>query len=157
MIPDEIKSAVSALSHNTRWNIIEVLQQSDMSYTELLKTVDIQKGSLTHHLNKLMYAGLVDNYSQGKFSGPYNSYYRLSAFGKDFLEFLLSSVEVAIPIAARETFREKDDGYYKTVYKPEGYTERSIAIQAFGLPEFIAVRANKRVRMYENKAEPKYS
>jgi hypothetical protein len=103
-----------------------------------------------------MYAGLVDNYSKGEFSGPYNSYYRLSAFGKDFLASLLSSVEVAIPIVARETFREKDDVYSKIAYNSEVYTE-SLAIQAFGLPKSNAFRANKHIRMYGNKVEPKYS
>ena len=94
MFPKEIKEAVSALDHDVRWSIIELIQKNEeMAYTELLRTLNIKKGSLTHHLNSLMENGLLDNYSKEKFSGPYSSYYQLSRFGKDLITGLLSSVQ----------------------------------------------------------------
>ena len=95
--PNEIKEAVSALDNERRWRIVELVQDNEeLAYTELLRILDVRKGSLTHHLNILMEGGILDNYSKGGFGGPYSSYYRLSRFGRDFLAGLLSSVEFTI-------------------------------------------------------------
>ena len=158
MIPDELKVAVSALSHKTRWEIIEALQQSELSYTELLKTIDIPKGSLNHHLIKIMEAGLIDNYSQGEFSGPYSSYYRLSSFGKNILRSLLSSVEVVIPAVITKKHIEKEDLIAHAVFKSEVYEEKSFILTAFGIPQSLGSQTcNLFVQKYINKEESKYS
>lgn len=100
ILPQEIKEAVSALDHHTRWRIIELIQSNQkLSYTELLQSLSVRKGTLTHHLNKLMESGIIDNYSGEEFSGPYTSYYELSRFGKDFLAALIS------PFKLRTLFR----------------------------------------------------
>lgn len=101
IFPDELKEALSALNHDIRWRIVELIQEEEtLAYTELLEKLNIQKGSLSHHLNRLMEAGILDNYAKEEFGGPYNSYYKLSRFGKDFVVGLLSSVEMTIPIEA---------------------------------------------------------
>lgn len=106
---DEIKEAVEALASEKRWKIIELLQESEgLAYTELLNCLGIQKGSLSHHLSKLMEAGIIDNYSQDDFRGPYFSYYKLSQFGKDVISGLLSSVEVPIITKITKSYVETD-------------------------------------------------
>lgn len=87
------------MNHKIRWRIVELLQETEkLAYTELLEELNISKGSLNHHLTRLMEAGIIDNYAEGEFRGLYSSYYKLSAFGTDFAKGLLSSVEVTIPI-----------------------------------------------------------
>jgi len=94
LVPEEIKEALSALDHNIRWRIIEMIEEnSEMSYTGLLKKLAVQKGCLTYHLNRLMETGVLDNYSREEFNGPYSSFYQLSPFGKDLIAGLLSSVQ----------------------------------------------------------------
>lgn len=94
-IPEEIKEALSALSQRIRWRIIELIrEEKSMSYTEILVRLGIQKGSLTYNLDRLMEAGILDNYSGEEFGGPYRSYYQLSPFGKDLIAGILSSIEV---------------------------------------------------------------
>jgi predicted transcriptional regulator len=80
-LPTFPKKAVFALGHKQTWSIINILQQEkQLSYTELKAKTNMQKGSLNHHLNKLMDTGLVDNFSQDIISGPYKSFYRNSNF-----------------------------------------------------------------------------
>lgn len=105
IIPEEIKEAISALDHTLRWRIVELLQERDESaYTELLGILNIPKGSLTHHLNKLMENGIIDNYSKEEFGGPYSSYYRLSSFGKDLIAGILSSIQIESIIDTKKKY-----------------------------------------------------
>ena len=114
--PDEIKEAVVAISHPTRWCIIELLQVNNrLAYTELLNSLNTSKGLLNHHLNKLTEAGLVDNYAQGEFGSQYSSYYSLSRFGKDFTDGLLSSVEEISVIDSSK----KQVSTAETIFKPQ--------------------------------------
>jgi DNA-binding HxlR family transcriptional regulator len=94
IFPNEIKESVSVLDSDLRWRIIELIYEGDLSYTELLRKLEIRKGSLTHHLNKLIENGILDNYSMKEFGDPYNSYYRLSSFARDLIDGLLSSIKV---------------------------------------------------------------
>ena len=153
MIPNELIRAVLALSHKTRWDIIAKLQQQQLSYTELLNNTGMRKGSLTHHLNKLMDAGLIDNFSQGTISGPYSSYYRLSRFGKDFLTSLISSIE--IPLKEPETNTE-DAPFLTVLHNEDTYKERSIVMRAFGIPQSSSFKTGRLIKTYDNKAETSY-
>jgi DNA-binding transcriptional ArsR family regulator len=151
LIPEELKDAILALSHRTRLDIIAILQKSDLSYTQLLEKTGIQKGSLTNHLNKLMDAGLINNFSQGRFGGPYNSFYRLSRFGNDFLASLLSSIEIPT-----EPSREKDDWYLRALHNVAVYNEKSILLRAFEQCQPTVPMANKLFQIYDNQVELKY-
>jgi DNA-binding transcriptional ArsR family regulator len=94
IIPEEVKEAVSALSHRIRWRIVDLfLENESLSYTELLLRLKVRKGTLTHHLNRLMESGLIDNYSGEDFGDTFSSYYQLSSFGKDLVTGILSSVQ----------------------------------------------------------------
>jgi DNA-binding transcriptional ArsR family regulator len=98
IIPEEVKDTVSALDNDVRWRIVELVHENqNLSYTELLQRLWVRKGSLTHHLNRLMEAGILDNYSGENFGGSYTSYYKLSRYGRDFVAGLLSSVKVNLP------------------------------------------------------------
>ena len=126
-IPEEIKDAVSAVDHDLRWRILTLVQEKDkLAYTELLKELSIRKGSLTHHLNKLMEAGLLDNYAGEEFGDEYSSYYKLSLFGKDFIEGLLSSVQETWPfrLAEREPELQLKSHLIETLGKEMVYVSR---------------------------------
>ena len=123
MFPEEMKEAVSALDHDIRWRIVELIEETrGLSYTELLEALGIQKGSLTHHLNRLMEGGIIDNYSEKEFRGPYNSYYRLSRFGKDFLDGLLSSIEFTLFV---KPYSKQARLPARAVFNPQKYVDFS--------------------------------
>ncbi len=154
MIPNEIKDAVSALGHELRWCIVERLQQSDLSYTELLRSIKVSKGRLTHHLNRLMESGLVDNFSQGYVKEPYSSYYRLSDFGKDFISALLISVEV-VPI--RSLRSEENSTVLKSLYNLKTCEETRSNMRVFETMERSTFRNNKSfLPKNENRAKMKH-
>jgi DNA-binding transcriptional ArsR family regulator len=84
--PEELRAGVVALSDHTREKILFTLMIGDRSYTQLRNPLKVRKGSLTHHLKVLMKAGLVRNFSKGKFSGPYDSFYAITDFGRDLIQ-----------------------------------------------------------------------
>jgi len=125
IIPEEIKDAVSALDHDLRWRIVELLQEKNESaYTELLEMLNIPKGSLTHHLDKLMENGIIDNYSKEEFGGPYSSYYRLSSFGKDIIAGILSSIQIEPVIQTKKEHAVREISTFET-YESGRYADFS--------------------------------
>lgn len=153
MIPDELKKAVLALSNGTRLEIIDLLGKADLSYTQLLESTRIRKGSLNNHLNKLMNAGLVNNYSKGTFSRPHKSFYRLSRYGGDFLASLLATIEIPFADSYRNT---NDSESRKKLCHSVEYDEKAIVMKAFGTSEPFNIGHKRFIQIYENKNEFKY-
>jgi DNA-binding transcriptional ArsR family regulator len=91
--PQELRMGITALADQTRERILLALAIRDCSYTELQKALKIRKGSLTHHLKRLMKAGLVRNYSKGRLARPFDSFYTTTSFGKDLLEAIMKSFQ----------------------------------------------------------------
>jgi len=103
MFPEELKNAISAINHNIRWRIVELIKENGrMAYTELYMRLGVRKGSLNYHLDALMESGLLDNYASKEFGSQYNSYYEFSRFGKDFVEGILSSIVITQFAIAKE-------------------------------------------------------
>ncbi len=56
-----------ALSDPTRRKILELLKEKDMTPSEILEKIKIAQPTLSHHLDILKRAGLVDYERDGKF------------------------------------------------------------------------------------------
>lgn len=63
-----------ALSDNTRRKILRLLQMQDMSAGDIALHFDISKPSISHHLNVLKQADLVQDVRQGQ-----NIYYSINS------------------------------------------------------------------------------
>jgi ArsR family transcriptional regulator, arsenate/arsenite/antimonite-responsive transcriptional repressor len=56
-----------ALNDNTRREILELLKKKDMTAGEIADCFDISKPSISHHLDLLKQAGLVEAVKEGQF------------------------------------------------------------------------------------------
>lgn len=56
-----------ALNDPTRRQILELLREKDLSAGEIAEAFDISKPSISHHLDLLKQANLVDSYRNGQF------------------------------------------------------------------------------------------
>jgi ArsR family transcriptional regulator, arsenate/arsenite/antimonite-responsive transcriptional repressor len=56
-----------ALNDSTRREILELLKKSDLTAGQIADHFDISKPSISHHLDLLKQAGLVDADKQGQF------------------------------------------------------------------------------------------
>lgn len=56
-----------ALNDPTRRQILELLRQGDLTAGEIAEQFNISKPSISHHLDLLRQAGLVDSTKQGQF------------------------------------------------------------------------------------------
>lgn len=93
MPPREIVMAIKGLDNAIRFAILTLLSKhQELSFTELNDILKIKKGSLAHHLEKLMNAALVKNYSKKELKGPYESYYAPTEFGRIFLSAIFESL-----------------------------------------------------------------
>lgn len=94
LFPEELKESLIALSDDNRGKILMTLSNAKrgLSYTQLLKSVELRKGNLTHHLKVLIKAGLVRNFSKKRLSGPYDSYYEVTDFGSRMVNGIYSAV-----------------------------------------------------------------
>ncbi|MFN8286409.1 MAG: autorepressor SdpR family transcription factor [Chitinophagales bacterium] len=63
-----------ALNDQTRRDILELLKKRDMTAGEIADAFDFSKPTISHHLDLLRQAGLVDSVKQGQFV-----YYSLNA------------------------------------------------------------------------------
>ncbi|MFP4016078.1 MAG: autorepressor SdpR family transcription factor [Halanaerobiales bacterium] len=56
-----------ALSDKTRRRILEMLKDGDMTAGEIADRFEMTKPSITHHLNLLFQAGMVDKEREGQY------------------------------------------------------------------------------------------
>ena len=102
-VPAEIKRAVAASDGDPRWKNIEVLMdQEELSYTQLQDRLGISKSDLTYHLDKLVKGAILDNYSKNELSTRYGSYYALSPFGLQILKGLIDAVQPSTLLVRRK-------------------------------------------------------
>ncbi len=86
IFPVEIRKAWECVSDESRQKILStLLQKSECAYTELKNALDFSNGNLNHHLSELLKAGLISKYFNGDKDKPYDSYYTISPFGRDFV------------------------------------------------------------------------
>ncbi len=65
-----------ALNDSTRRQILDMLKEKDLSAGEIAEAFDISRPSISHHLELLKQAGLVDSERRGQFI-----YYSLNTTG----------------------------------------------------------------------------
>jgi ArsR family transcriptional regulator, arsenate/arsenite/antimonite-responsive transcriptional repressor len=62
-----MNSLFKALNDNTRREILELLKEKDLTAGEIADRFNISKPSISHHLDLLKQAGLVDTVKEGQF------------------------------------------------------------------------------------------
>jgi DNA-binding transcriptional ArsR family regulator len=62
-----LNSLFKALNDQTRRDILEMLRKSDLTAGEIASAFDISKPSISHHLDLLKQAGLVEAVKEGQF------------------------------------------------------------------------------------------
>ncbi|MBA2744853.1 MAG: winged helix-turn-helix transcriptional regulator [Flavisolibacter sp.] len=62
-----MNSLFKALNDQTRRDILEMLRKSDLTAGEIASAFDISKPSISHHLDLLKQAGLVEAVKEGQF------------------------------------------------------------------------------------------
>jgi DNA-binding transcriptional ArsR family regulator len=157
-IQKDLKEAVAALDHPIRWHIVELIEdEGELSYTELLSRLRIRKGSLTHHLNRLMEGGLMDNFSKNELGDSYHSYYSLSRFGQDFVNSLEYSTAIESPAVSygREpTYKTRASSYILDIKEIKPMTIlRGGYLRSFHLYDVSKrnLQYSARVREYEQR------
>lgn len=78
--------AISTLSDKTALNIVELLKTHDLSFSQIQKIINIDKGTLSYHIKKLLKSALIVNYYQKKEGTNEYSFYQLTGFAKDLLD-----------------------------------------------------------------------
>jgi DNA-binding transcriptional ArsR family regulator len=93
--PDELKDAIKALSDDVRMTIITLLlKETELSFSQLKERLQIDSGTLNHHLKILMKAALVDNYYYKKPNISDYSFYALTSFAEDLIFGLTGSLTI---------------------------------------------------------------
>jgi DNA-binding transcriptional ArsR family regulator len=62
-----MNESFKALADPTRRKIIRLLRQSDMTAGQIAESFQMSKPSISHHLNALKHAGLVQDEREGQF------------------------------------------------------------------------------------------
>ena len=80
--------ALSILSDENSRNVVELLKEEDLSFSEIRKKLDLEKGTLSYHIKKLIKCGIIVNYYQKKLDSNEYSFYQLTSFAKSLLKNL---------------------------------------------------------------------
>jgi len=90
--PIEIKKAMNCLAEENRQKIALALIDKKLAYTELKRKCEFTNGNLNHHLLELTKAGIINRYLGTEESGPYEKYYAITDFGRDFLQGIFTAL-----------------------------------------------------------------
>lgn len=63
----ELNTAFKALNDATRREILEILRKKDLSAGEIVERFNISGPSISHHLELLKRAGLIDSQKKGQY------------------------------------------------------------------------------------------
>jgi DNA-binding HxlR family transcriptional regulator len=95
--PEELIIPIKALTDETRRKILlSLIERDAASYSQMQNGFQIKKGTLNHHLHKLVSAGLIRNFSIYSPVNPYNSYYAITDFGRKLVEGFRQTLEPKI-------------------------------------------------------------
>jgi DNA-binding transcriptional ArsR family regulator len=90
--PSMIVRALEALGDKNRREIlIHLKNKGALAYSELQVATSLEKGTLNHHLERLMAGALIRNYRGESPANQYSSFYELSSIGGRLIENILES------------------------------------------------------------------
>jgi len=93
LFPPEIVNAMNCLTVDTRQNILSALLNNlELSFTEIEK-IGFTGGNLTHHLPIMMKAGLIEKHIRQDSQDPFDSFYSVTQFGRDFVSGIFESMK----------------------------------------------------------------
>lgn len=121
-MPNELKRAIKAMDAEARQAIIAALaEHEELSFSELKREISIDQSNLRHHLNILMKGALVENFIKGFDDSNKYSFYKITKFGKYFLEALYDFLErLCLPPKVEEISYPSEDS---TLFKSTGNIE----------------------------------
>ena len=144
----EIRSAISALSDANREKIVFLLlKEGDLSYSQLRNQLDIPKGGLTSHLEKLVLAGLIRNQSIEKPQGAFDSCYEVTDFAKGLVVSIVNG-------SSRQSSPEvQGRANTKTVNRAETNRTSDLVTEALGEASLAqGERENSKAQGFTSKA-----
>jgi len=88
-VPEEIRHAIRGLDSDYRTAIFVALyKHGELSFSELQKTLKIDKAMLNYHLGKLIESALIHHYYKHELGTEKYSFYNVTPFGQNFVEIL---------------------------------------------------------------------
>lgn len=96
LFPPEIVNAMTCFIVDTRQMIFSaLLNNHELSFTEIEK-LGISAGNLTHHLPVMMKAGLIEKHIRSNSQEPFDSFYSVTQFGKDFIKGIFEAMKPSV-------------------------------------------------------------
>lgn len=92
--PQEIRRAVEGIDGDTQYAILVALfDEGRLSFSELQEYLDVHQQTLSNALQKLQQGALISRRNQSDLNSRYESYYIVSDYGEQFVEYLFRSLE----------------------------------------------------------------
>ena len=92
-IPQEIKQLIAALDNPIRQAILVLLSEcGELSFTQIQKTLDLQKLTLNFHLKKLLVAALIAHQIKKDVGNQKYSYYAITPLGSQLFTSLSNAL-----------------------------------------------------------------
>jgi DNA-binding transcriptional ArsR family regulator len=102
--PSLIVRAIEALGDKNRRQILISLNNScRLAYSQILQLTGLEKGTLNHHLEKLVSGALVRNFRGDSPASVYTSFYELSPIGHRLVDQIFGAFEPSITKAFTAT------------------------------------------------------
>jgi len=90
--PKAIVAAIDALADKHRRQIlIHLKENGPLAYSELVTQTSLEKGTLNHHLEKLMAGALIRNFKGASPVNQYSSFYELSSIAIKLVDNVFNS------------------------------------------------------------------
>jgi len=99
------EKALEAIANEKRRKVLHLLEDGDKNFTEIQKTLGVDKSSLMYHIKKLVSRGLVANIYErrAQFDSRCYSYYKLTSFGAYVMDWYRVFEEKPIKSEQRKT------------------------------------------------------
>lgn len=92
-LPTETRQLIAALDNPTRQAILTLLNKcNELPFTQIQKTLDLQKLTLNFHLKKLLAAALIARQIRNQAGNQKYSYYTITPLGSQILTSLGNAV-----------------------------------------------------------------
>lgn len=95
VFPQEIIDAGTGFNHKIRQKILSnLILKNELTYSEIKKIADTNNGNLNHHLHLLQKGSLIGKYVKKIKQDKTQSYYKITDFGKSFLNGMMTPINV---------------------------------------------------------------